>query len=1538
MENLIIKNKEQESAKNIENAIINDQNAIPYSPQSTCVPLGTLTPLSLYGEILEAQAVIREEIGESFDTYVQRKLKYTSKVAMCSAFAAEQVDAIAIAIYQIEKNKGLIVADQAGIGKGRVAAGVLRYAFVNGYLPVFVTEKDNLFSDLYRDLKDIGGFGQKGLPEPFILNGHKSGGFEYDEETGQKVKNEGSSDIIMDGKLIFAAQKRGEILEVLNSGTLPNQYNLILSTYDQFSAGGLREAKQNFILKNSDKIIMVLDEAHNAAGSKSKAGKFFTEATTMSQGCVFMSATFSKRPDNIFLYVNKTDITKSALPSDVLIKSVQEGGDKLVEYLSSSLARSGQLIRRERSFANCGLATKYTEEDDVIELFNQFDLAIEQFLKLLNFCGVKPRKGGTRFKLAKYNAIVRYAKLKNVTLAKVEDKPDSLDIEATKRWYQENEGKYFYEYYAGNLTSSLFSFVETLLFSLKAKLVTDTAILELTNLDFINKSVKGTELLSNRKPIIAIRSTLESIYETLGIRVGEEYENGGFSKFLEALTLQSQNGTIRLKEVKLKDYLDKLEGKKKGEGKKHGKEIKEDDWQINSSDYDDNGQEFQKLYDEATSLQLDLPLSPIDFIIDGVQSAKRKAFDLDPNEPGTNFRVGEVTGRKYRFTKLPNGKYTLIPNPKEKNKFKTFSKFNNGYYDALLINESGSTGASVQSSPKFADSRPRSMIIHQVELDINTEVQKRGRINRTGQLYYPTYIYAVSRIPSEIRRLNMMARKLRTLDAGTTANQKQSSKQTEILDRNGNPVQDLINKYGFISLSTFLSDPENEIYRQYEPSEEDQKRFSMEEEDVVTAFLRNIELIPAQDQEKIYDSLNAIYIDEKEKAIAAGTYTEETEIKDLNATPKNRVKIKIGEGDSPFNEPVFEEDNYVNREDKPLTMEEIEELASKFTQGERTDKWYEKFKEDFDTYFKKDYFPRVKNSVVLLPIEDGTNELEKQAIEIENKEKIKKAEQRAIEQHETLKEIFDYFKPLKPVKIPEDFDVFFRSLLEENPDRKMKVDRGLGMFVGYKITDNGSQNKYSPMNIELVFAKLTGVNKVSIKPTYVKNKPNTEILYDIMNHEPNPYELKTISMWNVDTNERIIAKFLTGNILDAYQDAVERTKTEFYKSKIEFLKFTTFPEKTIRFGLRLYMYKYIEAKSDSTNTLIPINSKDLIRELERIGKEFVEQTGDQYETFLLDSTSTLGIQFKKGEYRQSLTLYIFGGLMKSGGEKRAYFSKNFYNNDEFLNLNDLAFSEGGLQIRIGGTSKKLNVKSTSIYGREGFDESDEKGMYQLFDYIFQKQGTFVNLRLGETKETLEELEDVYELSKEKEKEDAEIGEFKYYLLTSYAQMQERLNSFNKFKSFELSDVYANGVVTLLKKPNIKEVISYNLAPIEITPKEIYSNIISLLSEKEKIDFVNDIKKMVNEGEKSISIYLYIEKLIRFKVFAMEQVFGSIAKINIGKAAQIVVDYIKSPDTAEAEAKIEIELPEEGFEEQEMEKVPLDMETAQEFLILMQYNL
>jgi len=71
--------------------------------------------------------------------------------------------------------------------------------------------------------------------------------------------------------------------------------------------------------------------------------------------------------------------------------------------------------------------------------------------------------------------------------------------------------------------------------------------------------------------------------------------------------------------------------------------------------------------------------------------------------------------------------------------------------------------------------RQRVMIVLQAELDINTEVQKRGRINRTGQIMKPIYDYVTSAIPAEKRLMMMLQKKLKSLDANTTSNQKQDS-------------------------------------------------------------------------------------------------------------------------------------------------------------------------------------------------------------------------------------------------------------------------------------------------------------------------------------------------------------------------------------------------------------------------------------------------------------------------------------------------------------------------------------------------------------------------------------------------------------------------------------------------------------------------------------------------------------------------------------------------------------------------------------------
>src|SRR6185312_7758430 len=131
-----------------------------------------------------------------------------------------------------------------------------------------------------------------------------------------------------------------------------------------------------------------------------------------------------------------------------------------------------------------------------------------------------------------------------------------------------------------------------------------------------------------------------------------------------------------------------------------------------------------------------------------------------------------------------------------------FRRFNNNEIDALMINQSGSTGASahaiVTNKVSASEVKKRVMDVLQAELNINTEVQKRGRVNRTGQILLPEYDYIMSAIPAEIRLMMMLQKKLKSLDANTTSNQKQS---TKILD-----VPDFLNKYGDKIVKEYLSE------------------------------------------------------------------------------------------------------------------------------------------------------------------------------------------------------------------------------------------------------------------------------------------------------------------------------------------------------------------------------------------------------------------------------------------------------------------------------------------------------------------------------------------------------------------------------------------------------------------------------------------------------------------------------------------------------------------------------------------------------------
>ena len=99
----------------------------------------------------------------------------------------------------------------------------------------------------------------------------------------------------------------------------------------------------------------------------------------------------------------------------------------------------------------------------------------------------------------------------------------------------------------------------------------------------------------------------------------------------------------------------------------------------------------------------------------------------------------------------------------------TIAGFNNGSVDIGLGNRSASTGYSMHSSSKFENQNRRHFLIAQPERDINVFKQFLGRFHRTGQVNAPKISLIVGDTPDEKRPAAVLAKKLTTLNANTTA-------------------------------------------------------------------------------------------------------------------------------------------------------------------------------------------------------------------------------------------------------------------------------------------------------------------------------------------------------------------------------------------------------------------------------------------------------------------------------------------------------------------------------------------------------------------------------------------------------------------------------------------------------------------------------------------------------------------------------------------------------------------------------------------------
>jgi tetratricopeptide (TPR) repeat protein len=207
------------------------------------------------------------------------------------------------------------------------------------------------------------------------------------------------------------------INEIIKTGILPDEYDFIALTYSQLAARKSGLKKYEYLIEAANnskggKYIIVMDECHNATGTKSKTGEKIRGLVTQSSGCLFSSATFSKTPENMYLYSLKNDLRKANVSTKELLDIIKKGGERLIENMAASLAQSGQLLRRERRFDNCNVEYEFMKMEDKDSIFEKYDKTLSLYRELLAYFNL----GNTAFYNARKKSIERFAELKKVEL------------------------------------------------------------------------------------------------------------------------------------------------------------------------------------------------------------------------------------------------------------------------------------------------------------------------------------------------------------------------------------------------------------------------------------------------------------------------------------------------------------------------------------------------------------------------------------------------------------------------------------------------------------------------------------------------------------------------------------------------------------------------------------------------------------------------------------------------------------------------------------------------------------------------------------------------------------------------------------------------------------------------------------------------------------------------------------------------------------------------------------------------------------------
>jgi hypothetical protein len=1015
-------------------SIGDDQLGMAYIPVSdSCNRLDVDVPDSMGFETHEALRKMQLAVGGDVTEFVRVKLKYDTKLQLCKALAAEQIDAVATAIYNIEeKSQGIIIGDQTGIGKGRQAAGIIRYAICQGLTPVFLSEKPNLFSDLYRDMVDIGSADYK----PFIVNA---------KEARTNVTD-------VDGVVIYMAPEKKNQQDIFATPGKLKSYDYVMSTYSQFNKNITDEngeetldVKGNFLKIITRDSILILDESHNAGG-ESNIGRFLTKCVKYTKGTVFLSATFAKRPDNMPIYAVKTALQDCNLSHEDFIKAFEKGGVALQEVVSAQLVQEGQMIRRERTLDNLevnyitltdsaiehtAIADKITaimrrivvfEELFIEDLIETADKIISgsqgeakktkgtskagvsnspYFSKLFNvvnqmlFAIKAPEVAQHTIRQLKAGkkAIVAFSSTMGAFLSDIEvgsvinaDFGEVLErgLQNTLRYSEfDSDGKSTHKFFS---LSSMSQAGQKEYASIMQDIKVASTGITVSPIDILIQTIRSAgytvaevtgrdkelqynfseeqaqdmqekQALKPKKALKKLKSSYpncELLIPPVQLEVVKDAMTGEEGEYFISLlnTIEDQAEKLKVRSLDKEAAKWKKENQSSPLKYSHDLALPTFHYFNGSTDiyvYEWNTHD-ELLYsytilngDTQNSEFGNQALSDI-FGRYGMGRDFEMDFYYTPKPVKAILNEDKFSGLGKVAPSIKNNTMALVLSRKKEDAKDSFRRFQNNQVDVLLINQSGSTGASAHAIATklvpVSQVKRRVMIFLQPELDINRQVQKMGRINRTGQIKLPQYDYLSSIIPAEQRLMMMLQKKIKSLDANTSSNQSNSS---SVID-----VPDFLNKYGDkVVFDYLITNPIINIIIGDPIALKENEGEAKVPDSTILANLSHkvsgrIAILSVKDQEHFYNNVLEEYAKYVNSLRQQGKYDLEMETKDFNSLTLESTPIYINPspGKSVFANHSYLEKVEVNNLVKPYSQFEVREKISKSIAGYNSAKDY----------------------------------------------------------------------------------------------------------------------------------------------------------------------------------------------------------------------------------------------------------------------------------------------------------------------------------------------------------------------------------------------------------------------------------------------------------------------------------------------------------------------------------------------------------------------------------------------------------------------